>query len=697
MLKTRCYHQHRLDLTRDSLVALERSDPDTGSMGCPRDTRKGTDMYRDVFRLISEEASAGRAYDHLVSVCRYHRIQASPGFREASAYCVDRLLEVSQNARVIHYPADPSVRFWHFPSFGEWSAKQGLLEIAYPARFAGRLADYQSCPISLIQRSKATRADGISTEVVYAGRGTSAGDYRGARGKIAVCDSHCPRHVYDAAVKAGVAGVILYRHRPIPGLRTGAGVPGVRQYNSFWWNEHDLLGFVLTPEQGQDLVSYLVSAEARKKPVGAWALVASETYPGSIEVVTSLIPGSESKEILIVAHLCHPKPSAGDNASGVAVALEAHRVITELIERGSLPRPRYGIRFLLVPEVTGTFAYLSRERGHGRRLLFGLNLDMVGQNQDLTGSTLCIESPPLASASFTPYLLEEIVGRAFSRRSTSAGTGDLPLIRMKTTPFSGGSDHAILSDPMVGVPTPMLMQWPDKYYHTSGDTIDKVSPDTMRRAVIAASVYAYTCALAADDDLVWLVGVTGRGLRRWVTGQMGRFATHEGRQPVRLEYKAEFLLQRGKEALRSVGRLAPRSRGLRALIKAEERVLARCIKNEAGSVSATTRRGGGRMPVFKPGDRARAVYRRLLPGPVDAGAVLMDMGPRWRARHRRWLEKERAASLLEPLVLYWMDGRRSIEDISRLIAAETGHVNPEFIDIYIGLLEEAGLVEVVES
>jgi hypothetical protein len=352
-------------------------------------------MFKEAFSKIALEASAGRAFDHLVSVCRSHRIQASPGFREASEYCVDRMLEVSENARVIHYPADPAVRFWHFPSFEEWSAKRGVLEITNPRSFARRVADYQSCPISLIQRSKATPPGGVTTEIVYVGGGKSAKDYRRAKGKIAICDSHCPRHVYDAATRAGAAGVILYRHRPVPGLRKGAGVPGVRQYNSFWWNEQDLFGFVLTPEDGQELVSYLGSPEAKNRPVGAWALVESESYPGSLEVVTSLIPGIESKEVLVIAHLCHPKPSAGDNASGVAVALESYRVVADLIDKGNLPRPRYGIRFLLVPEMTGTYAYLSRERRLGRRLLLGLNLDMVGQKQEITGSTLCIESPPV--------------------------------------------------------------------------------------------------------------------------------------------------------------------------------------------------------------------------------------------------------------------------------------------------------------
>ncbi len=653
-------------------------------------------MVTDVFSRVALEASADRAYDHLVSICRFHRIQASPGYRAASEYCVDRMLEVSENARVIHYPADAAVRFWHLPSFEEWSAKQGILEIAGVPGLAGKLSDYQSCPISLIQRSKATPPGGVSTEIIYAGEGTSLKDYRRAKGKIAICDSHCPRHVYDAAAKAGVAGIILYRHRPIPELRTGFGVTGVRQYNSFWWNERDLFGFVLTPEDGRQIVSYLCSPEGKRKPVRAWALVESESYPGSLEVVTSLVPGREPKEILIIAHLCHPKPSAGDNASGVAVALETHRVIAHLVEKGILPQPRYGIRFMLVPEMTGTFAYLSREPGLSRRLLFGLNLDMVGQDQETTGATLCIESPPLASPSFTPYLLEAIVREAFSRGANPAGTAGLPSIRMQATPFSGGSDHYILSDPTVGAPTPMLMQWPDRYYHTSGDTIDKVSPDVMRRMVIAASVYAYTCARASEDDLMWLAGLTGRGLRKWVIDEIGRFSESGRPQPVTPEYMADFLLKRSKEALRSISKLSPRSKTLRARIKAEERMLARCIKAEAVMTSARLRRGAGRAVSSKLGDRSGTVYRRTLPGPVDMGALLMDLGPRWKARYRRWLTKEKAAYVMQPLTLYWMDGRRPSEEICRLLAAETGHCNPEFLGFYLDLLEEAGIIEPVE-
>jgi hypothetical protein len=66
--------------------------------------------------------------------------------------------------------------------------------------------------------------------------------------------------------------------------------------------------------------------------------------------------------------------------------------------------------------------------------------------------------------------------RATLRLVTSAAEARYALFRYATTPFGDGSDHFIFSDSTVGVPMPMLIQWPDKFYHTSADTIEKVDP-----------------------------------------------------------------------------------------------------------------------------------------------------------------------------------------------------------------------------
>jgi hypothetical protein len=650
-------------------------------------------VYKEAFLKISAETSAERAFDHVVDISRYHRIQASPGYRQAAEYCVDRLLETSTNARVIHYPADPEARFWSFPSFEEWQGRAGVLGIVKPASLAGKLADFEACPISLIQRSKATPPEGLTLEVIYAGQGTRASDYRNGRGKIAICDAHCPRDVYDAAVEAGVAGIILYRHRPLPPLRKGLGVEGVRQYNSFWWNENQLFGFVLTPEDGHRLVAYITSPEGRKRPLTAWAMVDGESHPGSFEVVTSLIPGRQRKEILLIAHLCHPKPSAGDNASGVAALLETHRVLNRLIASGELPEPEYGIRFLLIPEISGTYAYLAREKGARGRLMFGLNLDMVGQKQEVTGSTLCVEAPPLSAPSFTPFLLEEVVKRAFHFAANPGGTGEVLSIRLQATPFSGGSDHFILSDPTVGVPTPMLLQWPDRYYHTSADTPDKVSPDTLCRVAVAAGVYVYTVALASEDDMMWLARLAGMGLRKKVIddiGARGAGASAGGRVP---DYRARVLKRAGRQAIRSVAKLLPGSKALKTCIASEERALAACMKREVALAEKAGPADEGSAPAV-PARYRRMVVGRLVRGPADMGAVLAGLGKRRRTRYRRWLAREKKAYMLQALGLFWADGKRSIAEIAEHVNAELGYTNPDFLKFYFDTLEEAGIVKI---
>jgi aminopeptidase YwaD len=653
-------------------------------------------MFDEVFAKISGEASGDRAYGHVVSVSQFHRIQASPGFRKAAEYCVDALLEDSPNAQVIHYPAENGARFWHYPSFEEWHGRRGVLKIVGPEHLASKVADFEEVPISLIQRSAATPPGGVTAEMVYVGEGNDLNDYKRARGKIAICDSHCPHHVYEAAAKAGVLGICIYRQRPLEPVRRGLGLEGARQYQSFWWEERDLFGFVLTPDDGQRIVSYLNSPEAKRKPLRVWALVQATRYPGTFETVTSLIPGQNPKEIIVMAHLCHPQPSAGDNASGVAALLETHRVLSHLVQKGDLPQPRYGIRFLLMPEMTGSFAFLARSRGIRRRLLFGLNLDMVGQNQDKTGATLCIEAPPLAAASFAPYLLEETARRAFKGGATPNGTSALMSARLMLTPFSGGSDHMIFSDPKVGVPTPMLMQWPDKYYHTSADTPDKVSADVMRRIVVTSAAYAFTCALAEEKDLVWIAGLTGRGLRKMIAGEMAGFAASEAGNWITAEFKARFLAHAGDQALRSVRRLLPEGRDLKAHLKIEERAVDQAVKREAAVAASLAGLTIGRRRRHRPKGEAQfaVVAKRLFPGPVDTRSVLSRVSSARRAQYRRWLRREKLAGLFELQAAYWANGRRSVREISHLVAAEVGATNSEFIRFYFDLLEEAGLVTV---
>ncbi len=55
----------------------------------------------------------------------------------------------------------------------------------------------------------------------------------------------------------------------------------------------------------------------------------------------------------------------------------------------------------------------------------------------------------------------------------------------------------MLSDPMIDIPTPALINWPDISYHSSLDTLDKVSSDMLRLISAVGATYAY---FIADSD-----------------------------------------------------------------------------------------------------------------------------------------------------------------------------------------------------
>ena len=215
------------------------------------------------------------------------------------------------------------------------------------------------------------------------------------------------RQTYQRAVVEGGAAGVLYDHitADAPG-RSRIDLPDARQYSSFWWQRGDVKswGFVLTPRQGDALRAVL----GRGETVTLRAHIDAHFYDGEYEAVLATIPGTGKGAVLGMAHLCHPQGFANDNASGAACLLETALTLRRLIQSGQLPPPARTIFFLWVPEMTGTYAWLSVHESLLPRIVAAINLDMVGEDQAATGSVLLLERPPEAMASFAPDLLEHL-------------------------------------------------------------------------------------------------------------------------------------------------------------------------------------------------------------------------------------------------------------------------------------------------
>lgn len=678
----------------------------------------------DPSRLLEQtwnQVSGEAAWQVVADISRCHRIQASPGYRQAAGLVSELLRRAGLSPETLTYPADERTAFWAWPSFQEWSCTQAELRLVSPAGQAGVLAEFQACPISVIQRSAPFEGE---AEVVVLEDGTAAAEYDGiaggVEGKLVLTRGEV-RRVWEQAVQQhGALGILYDGMRAVPPIRPEGDLADARQYTSFWWQSGDkrCFGFVLTPRQGQHLRRLVRDG---KEPVRVWARIESRAYDGTFEVVSAAIPGqgrAQGDEVLMVAHLCHPLPSANDNASGAAAAVEAARALQALIAAGHLPPPRRTIRFLWLPEMTGTYAYLAGREAELEQLVGGINLDMVGEDQGQTGSAWLIESPPAAAPSFAAGLLaclRDKLPTLPGMADVSAGytgEGRYPLYRHAETPFLGGSDHAILADPSVGVPTPMLIQWPDRFYHTSADTPDRTDPNSLRRAATLAAAYVYWLAAAGPHEVAWLGHeMLARFKARLVqTAQeavtdctTAADAETLANRLGALDRRLAFLLDREQVALATLDRLAETGCLGETLAREASRAAYQELEwaREAAGLCAVEMDLDG-LPEPPPhtldAEEQRAaelVPVRRVRGPIPLRDHLRRLSAGKRDEWQAFLaarETAPAHSLMD-LALYWADGARSILDIAGLVELEAGHRDVGLLLAYLELLHELGFIE----
>jgi aminopeptidase YwaD len=61
----------------------------------------------------------------------------------------------------------------------------------------------------------------------------------------------------------------------------------------------------------------------------------------------------------------------------------------------------------------------------------------------------------------------------------------------------------------------MMIAWPDQWYHTSGDRVDKADPTQLKRTVVIGAAGAYTIANADDDMVIRILGeITANATQR---------------------------------------------------------------------------------------------------------------------------------------------------------------------------------------
>jgi hypothetical protein len=674
--------------------------------------------------IVKEEISGSVAKSYVAQISRFHRIQASTMFHEAAEYVKSELLKIGlKDAAIEQFPADGAKKYWTYTSPMGWTVKSAELRLLEPEERL--LASYKDTPQSLHTYSNATPPEGVTAELVDVGAGTKLADYGGkdVKGKFVLATGRAKSVHEQAVYKYGATGVITDSVTlEIPSVRESLDIPDAHAYQSIWPTAEVLdrvtFGFSLSKRQGNQLRALL----KRGKPVKLKAKVDARLFPGSLELVTTTIQGGSKpdEEVFLVAHLCHPKPSANDNASGSGLLLEIARTINILIESGKIERPARTMRFIWVPETFGSVSYLCSHEDLPTRLVAGINLDMVGQNQELCKSTLNLDRTPDSLPSYLNDLVFRFMEASVKEFDAPSPFGSSSTFRYATGAFSGGSDHAEFTDSTIGVPCVMLLQWPDLFYHTSMDTIDKVSEDSLRRVGWIVANATLTLANATFETAFQLASDTAsKGMIR--IEEAKREAVEElfkKRQEPKLKDKPEELVRelertashyknriehfawREKEAVKSVRRLGE-SPELNASLSEHCRNIADLATQEIARLQETLSFIAKTSSLTLPSQAEHAepdkelgiVPKRLFKGTLDSSVLKKVLSEKELEWYEEVRETDGDFDKKSAEISNFMNGKRSVYEIVKAVSAEYSETNPEHVLKFLRDLEKAKLVE----
>lgn len=435
--------------------------------------------FEELVSLLSETVSGVRAKEAATRIASYHRVQASPGYDAALEELRETLKDLKIETAVHDFRADGRARTYEaWVSPPSWRIASGSLRQTQPTTTT--LGTHEDCQQLVIAHSP---SGSVEADLIHVGGGTNDGDYDGlsVSGKIVLASGRASE-VVKKAVSRGAVGLVVY-----PDSERAAPSHDLVQYASFFPKAeeipHLVPAFSISRRQADRLLKQMTKGAVRLH-----GDVESEFIEGGhLRVLEAWVPGADQDrgEVLLVSHLCHPRPSANDNASGSAVLLELARAFKEI--RCSVPLHQT-VRFLWVPEFYGSLPWAAANAHALRNVHFVINLDMVGQSPDLIGTPL--ELFRISNA--TPHYLNACirpVAEAVAASGDVVPGGSQRALHWRPAAPSGGSDHLVFMAAPHELPSLMLGH-DDPYWHTSLDTIEKVDPTRLKHAAMIAGALA---------------------------------------------------------------------------------------------------------------------------------------------------------------------------------------------------------------
>ncbi len=473
-----------------------------------------------LLRAILDEISTPNILEHSRELAAHHRLPSSQGFLDAARYVQQKAAESGLK----------NVRLEKFETSGEeWDPVEGELDVIEPEPV--HIVSIPDTPLAAMTRS---REGDVTATLVDAGNGQSIEDYRplDLNGKIVLTRTVPPANVWKEAEKRGAVALLCAESR----LFFGRPVP--RDAISWLRAPEGSFAMAVSPLTADRFSGWLRDGKTVRLHMRLKTTVSRPAYLGQ---VMGELPGEiKGQDIVLVAHLDHPKPSANDNASGSAVLLECVRALQALISSGRVPRPKRAIRVWWTKEIASVNRFFDRYPEQKKEILLAVNVDQAGGDRMAENNFVVIYGPdwlPSWADDLIHDLVEDVSARyAPAEKAPSsllvAPGGSLQSFRAVYWPYAPLSDHIAFEAKTVGIPAISFAVPSLHVVHTHLDTADRLDPTWLKRTALIAMASMLFAANAGPADASSLLNVVfARAVGRIASGRdpQGQFRIEQQR------------------------------------------------------------------------------------------------------------------------------------------------------------------------
>ncbi len=453
------------------------------------------------FKLTRAGFNDKNAYQTTAFVEKYFRVPGNTGFNASIRY-VENILKkagfVEQKLNELEAPLTYRIEKRAMKN-NTWEPVDARIDIIGNST---PLITYQTNRNMIPINCGSTPPEGVMAEVLYLENIKPAEiEKLDLKGKIIFAE-HNPARLLQLATKAGAIGVLGYAMPEYtkPEVHQTSIQFGSMKADSNVWT------LFLSYAAKEQLKAACLKGETKLK-----VNIQTQVYPSEELTIVANVRGSVNPDQRFVFSAHVQEPGANDNASGVSTLAEMARLTAELYRAKKLA-PQRSLTFLWGDEIVSTKRYITEDTLRAKNIMWGMSLDMVGEDTRKTGGSFLIEKMPDPSAIWTrgndkhtewgagdvkeqnlfPHYFNDFIF------DICKAQGKFANWTVNYNPFEGGSDHT----PFLQNKIPGLLMWhfTDVFYHTDNDRIANVSATEMKNVGVCALTAAYSL-ISADEAL----------------------------------------------------------------------------------------------------------------------------------------------------------------------------------------------------